>query len=152
QLRQQELVRENLARVLNEGAQEIVFFRRKVHLLVADLDDAPDEIDGQITGPEYWPFTMDLKLVAQRGSHPRKQFVHSERLGDVIVGAEVQRLDLAGLVAAARQHDDRHALIPCAQRAQQFVSLDIGEPEIEDDQVGLLLQHIERGLAVRSLE
>src|SRR5690242_20762149 len=42
-----------------------------------------------------------------------------ERLGDVVIGAEVERLHLAGLVAAARQHHDRHLLVAAADHAQQ---------------------------------
>src|ERR1700682_4256260 len=46
---------------------------------------------------------MDLQLVPQRRAHAGEQFVHPERFGEIIIGAEIGRLDLSGLVAAARQ-------------------------------------------------
>ena len=74
----------------------------------------------------------------QRRAHAGQQFVHPERLGQIIVGAEIERLDLAGLVAAARQHHDRNAVVAAADHAQQFMALDIGQAEIENDQCGIL--------------
>ncbi len=76
--------------------------------------------------------------MAQRRPNAGQELVHAERLGHVIVGAEIERLHLAGLVAAARQHHDRHALVAGADGAQQVVALGIGQAEIEDDQIGRL--------------
>src|SRR5215831_9854334 len=70
-------------------------------------------------------------------AHAGEQLLHAERLGDIVVGAEIERLHFAGLVAAARQHYDRHPLIARAQHSQQFEPLDVGESEIEDDQIGI---------------
>ena len=44
----------------------------------------------------------------QRRAHARHQLVDAERLGHVVVGARVERLDLRPLLAFHRQHDDRH--------------------------------------------
>ena len=93
-----------------------------------------------------------LQLVAQRRPHPGEKLVHAERLGYIIVGAEIERLDLAGLVAAARKHDDGHALIAGADGSQQLVSLHVGQAEIENDQIGSLAKQLECGLAVGRLE
>ena len=49
------------------------------------------------------------------------ELVHAERLGHVVVGAEIERLDLAGLVVAAGQHHDRHGRAALAQRADQVL-------------------------------
>ena len=108
--------------------------------LSRDLDDAAHEIDREIADPEDRPLAMHLQLMAQRRPHAREQLVHAERLGDVIVGAEIERLDLAGLVAAARQDDDRDALVARSDRPQQLEPVDIGQAEIENDEVGLLRQ------------
>ena len=55
----------------------------------------------------------DLGLVfghhaPERHADSRQQFLRAERLGDVIVGAEVERVDLVRFGASRRQHDDRH--------------------------------------------
>src|SRR5262249_9118518 len=125
---------------------------RELHLLVGDLDDAPHQIDREIADPEHRALPMHLQLMAQRRPHAREQLVHAERLGDVVVGAEIERRDLAGLVPAARQDRDRHALVARAQGAQEVEALHVGQPEIENDQIRLLLQELQRGLAVRRFQ
>ena len=74
----------------------------------------------------------------QRRAHAGEQLVHPERFCQIIVGAEIERLNFSGLVAAARQHHDRHAVVAAADHAQQFMALDIGKAEIENDQGGIL--------------
>ena len=143
---------EHLAGMLHEHAQQVVLLGRKLHLLVGDLDDAAHEVDRRSPAAEDRPLAMHLKLMTKRRPHARKQFIHAERLGDVIVGAEVERLDLADLVAAARQHHDRDALVARADHPQQFEALHIGQSKIENDQIGILRQQLERGLAVRRLQ
>ncbi len=76
---------------------------------------------------------MRLQLVTQRRPHAREKLVHPERLGDVVVGAEVERLNFAGFIAAAGQNDNRNALVAGADRPQQVVALRVGEAEIEND-------------------
>ena len=88
----------------------------------------------------------------KRRPHARKQFIHAERLGDIIVGAKIKRLHLAGLVAAAGQHHDRNAVVAAADHPQQIMALDIRQAKIENDQIGLLGQQFQRGLAVRCIE
>ena len=131
---------------------KFVFLGRKLHVLIAHLDDAPDEIDGQIANSKDRALAVDLKLVTKRRPHSGEKFVHAKRLGHVIVGAEVESLDLAGLVTAAGQHHDRNALVSRPDHSQQFVSLNVRQAEIENDQVRLLVQELKRGLAVRRLK
>ena len=95
---------------------------------------------------------MGLQLVAQGGAQPGEQLVHAERLGDVVVGAEIERLHLAGFVTATREHDDGNALVAGANGLQQIEPLRVGQAEIENDQVGRLVEQIERRLAVRRLD
>src|SRR5262249_41846486 len=65
---------------------------------------------------------------------------------------EIERLHLAGFVAAAREHHDRDALVAGANGPQQIEALGIGQTEIKDDQVGPLAEQIECSLAVRRLD
>ena len=48
-----------------------------------------------------------VAVAAQRGPQPGQQFLHGERLGDVVVGARVQGADLVTRPGPAGQHDDR---------------------------------------------
>ena len=70
------------------------------------------EIDREIAAAEDRPLALLLQAVAQGGAHAGVQLVDAEGLGQIVVGAEVERLDLAALVGAAGQHDDGHASIP----------------------------------------
>ena len=70
----------------------------------------------------------------------------------IVVGAEIERLHLARLVAAARQHHDGDALVARADRPQQIVALRIRQAEIENDQIRSFAKELERGFAVRRFE
>src|SRR5262245_12767185 len=139
QLAEQKLVGEHLAGVLHQNAQKLVLLGRQFHVLVTHLDDTSHQIDGQIAHSEDWALAVSLQLVAQRRAHPGEKLIHAKRLGDVIIGAEVERLNLAGLVTAAGQHHDRHALVARSNHSQQFEPLHVRQPEIEDHQIRLLL-------------
>src|SRR5665213_3138555 len=86
QLTEQEPVCQDLAGMLDQDAQQFIFLGSEFHLGTAHLDDAPHEVDRQITDAEYRPLAVDLKLMAHRGTHAGKQLFHAERLGDVVVG------------------------------------------------------------------
>ncbi len=46
--------------------------------------------------------TLNLQLVPERSAHPRQQLLHAEGFSDIVVGAEIERGHLAGLVVPAR--------------------------------------------------
>src|ERR1700683_5261805 len=115
--------------MLHQHAQQVVLLWREFYFLVAELDDTADKIDRKVANPEYGPCTVGLKLVAQGGANSGEKFVHSERLGYVIVGAKIKCLDLAGFVTTAREHDNGDAVIARADCAQQLVTLNIRQAE-----------------------
>jgi hypothetical protein len=100
QFSEQEFVSKYFPCVLHENAQKFVLLRRKLYIFVTDLDGSTDEIDREVTDTEDGPLTVGLELVTNGRSHSGKQLVHPEGLGDVVVCTGVERLDLAGLVAA----------------------------------------------------
>ena len=98
----------------------------------------------------------DCLLLARRGSAERRpqageQLVHSERLRHVVVRAGVERLDLGALRLAHRQDDDRNTRPP-AKSADHFDAVDSGEPEIEDDEIGVLAGGEREGRLARRRE
>ncbi len=74
--------------------------------------------------------------MAQRDPQAREQLAHPERLGEVIVGAGVERRDLVALLAAGGEHDDRH-VAPLPQPPDHLQAVEIGQAQVEDDEVGL---------------
>jgi hypothetical protein len=69
------------------------------------------------------------------GADAGEQFLDAEGLGDVVVGASVEGLDLALLVLANRQNDDR-SLMTGADGAADFDAAHFGHHEVGDDEVG----------------
>jgi hypothetical protein len=47
-------------------------------------------------------------LEPQHRADPRDQLGRAERLGDIVVGTDLQSANTVALLAARRQHDDRH--------------------------------------------
>jgi hypothetical protein len=62
------------------------------------------------------------------------ELAHREGLGDVVVGADLQPADLVGLASLRGQHDDRH-LAAGAELAADFDAVQLGQHQVEDDQV-----------------
>src|SRR3974390_608465 len=124
--------------MLNQDAQEVVFLRGKLHLLITDFDDASDQIDRKITDSENRTFSVDLQLVSQSGSHTSQKFIHAEWLADVVIGAKIKCLDFPSFVPPAGQYDNRYVLVLATDRSPKLEPPNIRDDQIEDDQVRLL--------------
>ena len=70
-------------------------------------------------------------------AHARQQLADIERLVDVVVGAEIERLDLFGFALARRQDDDRH-IGPFARPPDDVLAVAIRQAKIEQHDVGRL--------------
>ena len=70
--------------------------------------------------------------MAQRHPDPGVELGHPERLGHVVVGAALERLDLGRLLAAGRQDDDRGRRL-AADPAHDDQPIAIGQAEVEQD-------------------
>ena len=63
---------------------------------------------------------MPQRISPESGANAGSKLFRAEGLGHVIVGAEIERLDLAGLIGAAREHDDRDLRAARAHRREHF--------------------------------
>ena len=77
-----------------------------------------------------------LAGAAQHGADAGDELGHAERLHQVVVGAELEADDAVGLEAAGGEHDDRH-LRRRADGAADVAPVDVGQPQVEQDDVGL---------------
>ena len=77
---------------------------------------------------------------AQERLDPAHQLAQAERLGQVVVGAELEADDLVDLVVARRQDQDRHLGAGRAQAAEDLEAVDAGQADVEDDEVGRLVR------------
>jgi hypothetical protein len=72
--------------------------------------------------------------VAQRHPYAREQFVDAEGLGQIIIGANIQRAHLVLLAVTHRQHHHGR-LRPLAQVPAHLHPIHIVQAQIEDDEV-----------------
>ena len=70
----------------------------------------------------------------QVGAHAREQLGEPERLDQVVVGAGVQADDDVELLVAGGEDEDGHVGVGGAQAAAHLDAVDVGEPEVEDDE------------------
>src|SRR6185369_12444762 len=92
---------------------------REVDLSFVDGDAAREHIDHQASGGDDRLVVAARLITPKRGANARQQLFGTKRLGDVVVRASVQRLDLLVLVHARREHQDRDAT-PVAQPPTYF--------------------------------
>ena len=76
---------------------------------------------------------------AQQRLDPAHQLAQPERLGQVVVGAELEADDLVDLVVARGQDQDRHLGAGGAHAAQDLEAVDAGQADVEDDEVRRLV-------------
>src|SRR5262249_53720140 len=127
-------MREHLAGVLHQNAEQFVFLGRELNTLGLEFDDPPHQIDREIADTKNRPLAMLLQLMPKRGAHPGQKLIHSEWLGHVIVRAGIERLNLAGFVVTAGQNYDRHTVVARTYGPQELIALHVRQAQIEDDQ------------------
>ena len=66
---------------------------------------------------------------------PRDELLRTERLRHVVVRADLEAGDLVRLVAASREHHDRHGRV-AAERARDIKAVELRQTEIEHDKIG----------------
>lgn len=141
-----------------QQAQDLELLLRQPDLLALEAHPSVRHVDGQRPGLDHRLGRLVLlPAAAQGGAQPGGQLGDAEGLGDVVVGATVQRLHLLGLAGADREHDHRHRR-QLADPAQHLLAVDVGQAEVEDHQVGPVLHHplqplgaagrLDRGIAV----
>ena len=74
--------------------------------------------------------------MTQADADPREQLVHAERLGEVVVRTEIERLDLVALGLAGGQHDDRRVAATFRTARSRPLPVGSGQAQVEQDEVG----------------
>jgi len=66
-----------------------------------------------------------------------EKFEEAERLGDVVVGTHAQAADLIEFFAFGGEQENRRRAVFLAQRFQDAETIELGQHDIENSQVGL---------------
>jgi len=85
---------------------------------------------------EYGRRVLGWLRPTKHGANSSQQFIGSERLREVVVGAHVKSADLVTLVAS-RADDDDGRLLAMLHLLEHAPSIDKGQPDIEQHRVGL---------------
>ena len=118
-------------------------------MLAAHRDDVALDVHAHRTTFEHrGQQVLGLTAAAQHGADPRDQLARRERLGDVVVGAELEPDHLVDLAVLGGQHDDRDVgALP--DRAAHLGARDPGQHQVEQHQVGAVaVEVVERVVAV----
>ena len=102
---------------------------------------APLQVDAQVADAAARRDTARCVLgAAQHGPHARHQLARAERLGQIVVGAQLQADQPVGLLHAGGEHDDRQAVggRVLAQGAGDVEAVQAGQHQVEHQQVGPL--------------
>src|ERR1700674_271544 len=128
------LVGHHHAGVPGEKRQQLGLLGRELDLLAGASHAMAHAVDLDVADLHHRRLGAPLHAVVQRHAHPRHQFADTERLVDVVVGAEVERVDLFHLAIARREDDDRHVR-PFAHPPDHVLAVAVGQPEIEHDDI-----------------
>ncbi len=103
--------------------------------------DRPEIDDGRRTVDRH-----GLVRAPEERADPGGQLAQAERLGDVVVGAELEPDDLVELGILGRQHHDRHARLG-PDDAADLDPGQLGEHQVEQDEVRALGTELDQRLA-----
>src|SRR5262245_328511 len=125
--------------VSREQREQFELFRRQPNLVVATHDAVTAVVDGQVADLDALELGgLGFGDAPQRDADAGEQLFRAERLRHVVVRADVERRHLVRLAAARRQNDDRH-LRMLADPAAYLDTFQIWQTEIQDDQVGRMV-------------
>src|SRR5699024_11392983 len=112
------------------------FLTVSVHLVVGRVQG--DSVAFQDRG-QWWGGA------ASQGVHTRDQFGEGERLGEVVVGAAAQTLDLVLHPVGGGQHQDTSGVAVRGQGAGDVVAVGAGQVPVQDDDVVVVDRKVFQG-------
>src|SRR4051794_17882297 len=117
------------------------------HEVLQQLELALGELDDAVAAPDLVRVGVQREVrndqrggaarrpAAQQRAQAGQQLLALEGLEQVVVGARVQALDARLQRVAGGEHEDRH-VVGLAQPAGHVHAVELGQPEVEDDEVG----------------
>ena len=118
--------------------QQPEFGRGEVDDRAGHLGPHPGHVEDDVAGVDRLGRLGRAVRAAEDGADAGDELARAERLGQVVVGAELEAEQLVELVVAGREHDDRDGRV-AAQLAGDVEAVEAGQAEVEDDEVGASL-------------
>ena len=111
-----------------------------------------DRLCGDINGyvAEFDLAGRNAAVTTYDRSHPCLQFAQVERLHEIVVGSDVENVDLVADVGSCGDDEDGGVNARTAQLLQHVRTAHAGQHEVEDDQVeGIFLDPLRGAVAIR---
>ncbi|MNY07295.1 hypothetical protein D3C86_1400940 [compost metagenome] len=116
-----------------EQLQHLVFLAGQVHAVTIDLDRLGVQVHGDLAGVDDG---LGVTLGAtDHGVGARDQLVLVEGLGQIVVGAAAEGLDLGFNLVAAREDHDRRIDLADAQLTQNLKAAHVGQVQVQQNEV-----------------
>jgi hypothetical protein len=138
--------RQYLPLMPGQGGQQAVLGRREDHRVAVDRDFLVGEVDVEGAVVEGDDRVVARDLAAADGLQPGEQLDTAERLGQVVVGSGVETPHLVALGAERGQHEDGH-VTHVADPLEHLPAVEVGEPYVEDHDVGMALVELADAVA-----
>ncbi len=133
---EQHTISQDFVWVRDENLEQFIFSWRQMHFLPEHGHPPVFKVDFEIARPKNCGLpAFRARRVAQRHPNTGEQFVHAERLGEVVVGAKIERRHLVEFSPTNREHNDRS--VPEAAHAPDDVdAVDIRQAKVEQHKIG----------------
>src|SRR3954447_22835513 len=144
---QQVRAREHPARRARECREDLELHVGQLDLFPADRHDPPREIDEKLAGLDRLVCLGGVREfgAAHECARAASELPDRKRLGDVVVGSDLEAEDLVSLVAASGEHDDRH-LAAASKATADLDSVDSRQHHVENHEVEALGRELVQGL------
>ncbi|CDJ99736.1 Transcriptional regulator (modular protein) [Microbacterium sp. C448] len=133
-------LRQHAVGVEHQVAQQLELGGAEVDRDLADLDVVRVLVHRQLAGADHGLF-VGLHGAAEDGLDARDDLVEAERLGDVVVTAGVQTLDLVFGLVLGGQEQNGGGVAGASQALGDAEPVHIGQHDVEHDQIGLFFEN-----------
>ncbi len=130
-------MRQDATLVGNQGREQAEFRGGQVDPKSSAGDRVGAQVD-QYLAELHAGFIPGRGLPAQQRANPRQQFTDAKGLGQVVVGACVERADFLRFGKARRQHQHGRAG-PASEVRDERNAIAVGQAEIEEHEIGWML-------------
>ena len=126
---------EHAARVADEQLEQVEFLERHRESLATHRHDVAIHVDAHRPGlKDTRQHFLRLAAATQDGPDTRDKLTGGKRLGDVVIGTELEADDLVDLTVLGRDHDDGHRR-SLTQRAADLGAGDAGQHEVQQHEI-----------------
>ena len=128
-----------LADILRQKAQELIFYRRQMHLLAAYVSTTGGIIDLKLTIHKNCSRGLISARIQSSLAYPdpRKQLFYRKRLCKIIIGARIKSVDLVLVLTSCADNNYRH-FRPASDFTDDLHTVNIVKTEIKQEYIGIM--------------